>query len=166
MQASLNADVANSQWIVDSYAAWCLRGCCWRAGRLRIRFGGATRTFTLGLVFFTVSSVLCGAAPTLAFLIGARVLQGLGAAMLLPASLAGAAVLHAIPGRGAAVEGAGDVGGVRIFGAGGGAGVWGDPDSTTGVAIDFLDQFTGGAAGDLFCVDFDAGQWAGASAGF
>ena len=93
MQASLNADVANSQWIVDSYAL-VFAGLLLAGGAITDRFG-ARRTFTLGLAFFTVSSVLCGAAPTLGFLIGARILQGLGAAMLLPASLA--ALRHAIP---------------------------------------------------------------------
>ncbi len=93
MQASLNADVANSQWIVDSYAL-VFAGLLLAGGAITDRFG-ARRTFTLGLALFTLSSVLCGAAPALGLLIGARVLQGLGAAMLLPASLA--ALRHAIP---------------------------------------------------------------------
>lgn len=93
MQASLNADVANSQWIVDSYAL-IFAGLLLAGGAITDRFG-ARHTFTLGLGLFTLSSVLCGAAPTLGFLIGARILQGFGAALLLPASLA--ALRHAIP---------------------------------------------------------------------
>ncbi|HUO09231.1 MAG TPA: MFS transporter [Phycisphaerae bacterium] len=93
MQSSLNADVANSQWIVDSYAL-IFAGLLLAGGAITDRFG-ARHTFTAGLALFTLSSVLCGAAPTLSFLIAARILQGIGAALLLPASLA--ALRHAIP---------------------------------------------------------------------
>ena len=93
MQSSLNADVANSQWIVDSYAL-IFAGLLLAGGAITDRFG-ARRTFTLGLALFTLSSVLCAAAPTLQLLIAARILQGVGAALLLPASLA--ALRHAIP---------------------------------------------------------------------
>jgi EmrB/QacA subfamily drug resistance transporter len=56
---------------------------------------GRRRAFVAGVVLFTVASALCGAAPSLAFLVAARVLQALGAAMLVPASLA--LVVEAFP---------------------------------------------------------------------
>jgi EmrB/QacA subfamily drug resistance transporter len=56
---------------------------------------GRRRAFVAGVVIFTVASALCGAAPTLSFLVVARVLQALGAAMLVPASLA--LVVEAFP---------------------------------------------------------------------
>ncbi len=56
---------------------------------------GRRRAFLLGVLIFTVASVLCGAAPTVELLVGARVLQALGAAMLVPASLA--LVVEAFP---------------------------------------------------------------------
>src|SRR4051794_6428215 len=49
---------------------------------------GRRRIFTLGVGTFTLASVLCAAAPSLNFLIAARVLQALGAAAMVPASLA------------------------------------------------------------------------------
>lgn len=49
---------------------------------------GRRRVFTAGVVVFTVASALCGAATGVELLVGARVLQALGAAMLVPASLA------------------------------------------------------------------------------
>src|SRR6185295_8214041 len=44
--------------------------------------------YSAGMVLFTAASVACGAAPSLPVLLGARVLQGVGAALLLPNSLA------------------------------------------------------------------------------
>lgn len=56
---------------------------------------GRRRAFIGGVVLFTVASGLCGAAPTLELLVGARVLQALGAALLVPSSLA--LVVEAFP---------------------------------------------------------------------
>jgi MFS family permease len=64
------------------------------AGRLADRFG--RRAFFLaGIAVFTLASVLCGIAPGVATMVAARALQSLGAAMLMPGSLA--LVLHAFP---------------------------------------------------------------------
>lgn len=49
---------------------------------------GRRRSFVAGVVVFTVASALCGAAPSVDLLVAARILQALGAAMLVPASLA------------------------------------------------------------------------------
>ena len=57
------------------------------AGLLGDRYG-RRRIFGLGVALFTAASVLCGLAPTVGVLIGARVLQGLAAALLMPQVLA------------------------------------------------------------------------------
>lgn len=81
----LGGGVAAIQWVLDSYtvvfAALLLSG-----GALGDRLG-QRRVFTVGLGGFVVGSALCGMAPTLALLIGARVLQAVAAAAAVPASL-------------------------------------------------------------------------------
>jgi MFS transporter, DHA2 family, methylenomycin A resistance protein len=82
----LNASLATLQWLVDGYAlvfASLLLG----AGALGDRYG-AKGTFKCGLVVFTLASALCGMAPSIEALQIARVAQGIGAALLLPNSLA------------------------------------------------------------------------------
>jgi MFS transporter, DHA2 family, methylenomycin A resistance protein len=82
---ALGGGIAALQWIVSAYtimfAAFILS-----AGALGDRIG-ARRVFVVGFVLFTGASVLCGLAPSLGVLIGARALQGLGAAVLVPCSL-------------------------------------------------------------------------------
>jgi NTE family protein len=56
---------------------------------------GRRRAFVAGVLLFTVASALCGLAPSLSLLVAARVLQALGAALLVPASLA--LVVEAFP---------------------------------------------------------------------
>jgi EmrB/QacA subfamily drug resistance transporter len=67
------------------------------SGRFADRFGRRA-FFVGGAAVFTAASLLCGAAPSLALLILARAAQSLGAAMLMPASLA--LILHAFPAKG------------------------------------------------------------------
>src|SRR5580693_2128991 len=68
------------QWVVTGYAltlaAFLLLG-----GALGDRYG-RRRIFSIGVVWFAASSALCGIAPTAGLLIGARVLQGVGGALL------------------------------------------------------------------------------------
>jgi EmrB/QacA subfamily drug resistance transporter len=82
----LDASLADMQWVLDAYlvtlTAFVLLG-----GSLGDRFG-RRRVFLLGLVGFTVASVLCGLAPGVEVLIAARAVQGIGAALLVPGSLA------------------------------------------------------------------------------
>jgi MFS transporter, DHA2 family, methylenomycin A resistance protein len=82
----LAGSVAGLQWVVNAYtlsfASLLLSG-----GTLADRFG-ARAVYMAGLASFTLASTLCGAAPSLAVLIAARVLQGVGAALLVPASMA------------------------------------------------------------------------------
>jgi MFS transporter, DHA2 family, methylenomycin A resistance protein len=82
----LNAGLATLQWLVDGYAlvfASLLLG----AGALGDRIG-AKRAFMCGLAIFTLSSALCGMAPSIGALQISRIVQGVGAALLLPNSLA------------------------------------------------------------------------------
>lgn len=82
----LDASLAELQWISNGYllslSAFILLG-----GSLGDRFG-RRRMFVVGTVWFALASLLCGVAPTPEVLIAARVLQGLGAALLTPGSLA------------------------------------------------------------------------------
>ena len=86
IQRDFSAPFSGLQWVGDAYlvtlTAFLLIG-----GSFGDIFG-RRRAFTYGLIGFTVGSFLCGIAPNLGFLIGARALQGLGGALLVPASLA------------------------------------------------------------------------------
>jgi EmrB/QacA subfamily drug resistance transporter len=81
-----HSGVGTLQWVVSGYsltlAAFLLLG-----GSLGDRLG-RRRMFSLGVVWFAVASMCCGLAPNAGVLIGARVLEGIGAALLAPASLA------------------------------------------------------------------------------
>ncbi len=82
----LAATVSGLQWILDGYTL--IFACLLlSAGSFGDRLG-ARRVFVLGLLLFTTASVACGLAPTLGVLNGARVAQGIGAALALPTSLA------------------------------------------------------------------------------
>src|SRR5246127_3455256 len=83
---SLGGGVAELQWVVSAYtiafAAFILT-----AGALGDRIG-AKRVFMAGFAIFTAASVACALAPNAFILISARAVQGLGAAILVPNSLA------------------------------------------------------------------------------
>jgi EmrB/QacA subfamily drug resistance transporter len=82
----LHASAADVQWTVNGYtltlAALILLG-----GALGDRLG-RRRIFLVGVVWFAAASLLCGLAPDVRTLIGARLLQGVGGALLTPGSLA------------------------------------------------------------------------------
>ncbi len=73
-------------WVLDGYFV-VIAALLVPAGGLADRFGHR-RVFLLGVASFTVASGLCAAAPSLELLIAFRVVQGIGAAMIAPASLA------------------------------------------------------------------------------
>ncbi|MBY4856773.1 MFS transporter [Burkholderia contaminans] len=86
LAGDLHLPGAGLQWVVDAYtlafAVLMLSG-----GALGDRFG-ARRLYISGLVLFALASLACGAASAPAMLIAARALQGVGAAAMLPNSLA------------------------------------------------------------------------------
>jgi len=82
----LGATVAGLQWIVNGYTL-TLASLILIGGSLGDRFG-RRRVFLLGIVWFALASLFCGLAPNEAALVAARVLQGIGGALLTPGSLA------------------------------------------------------------------------------
>src|SRR5438132_3392242 len=86
MQRELGASVAEAQWIVESYALM-LAALILVGGSLGDRLG-RRRVFSAGVLIFAVASAWCGLAPDVAQLFVARGVQGVGAALLVPGSLA------------------------------------------------------------------------------
>ncbi len=84
--ADLGGGFATLQWVLDAYLL-TLGALVLVGGALGDQFG-RRRVFEVGLVGFGVASLLCGLAPNAATLIGARALQGVTAALLVPGSLA------------------------------------------------------------------------------
>jgi EmrB/QacA subfamily drug resistance transporter len=82
----LGAGVDGLQWIISGYLL-TLASLILLGGSLGDRFG-RRRVFVIGVVWFAAASLLCGLAPNLQTLIAARLLQGIGGAMLTPGSLA------------------------------------------------------------------------------
>jgi DHA2 family methylenomycin A resistance protein-like MFS transporter len=86
IQRDLDAKVSGLALVLDVYIL-VFASLLLTAGSLGDRFG-RRRVFRAGLVVFTAASALCGLAPTLPALVGARALQAVGAAAMLPSSLA------------------------------------------------------------------------------
>jgi EmrB/QacA subfamily drug resistance transporter len=82
----LDAGSAGQQWIVNAYLV-TLASLILVGGTLGDRFG-RLRTYRLGVAWFGAASLLCAVAPSTEALIGARLLQGVGGALLTPGSLA------------------------------------------------------------------------------
>src|SRR3954469_1020534 len=80
-------------WVLNAYTL-AFAALLIPAGRLADRVG-RRRMFLIGVVVFTIGSMLCGLAPTVGVLIGAEVLEAVGAPILVPASLA--LVLQSFP---------------------------------------------------------------------
>ena len=82
----LGADLRGLQWILDAYLV-TLTALLLFGGALGDRFG-RRRVLLVGVAGFAAASLLCGAAPSTGLLIGARALQGVTGALLVPGSLA------------------------------------------------------------------------------
>ena len=74
------------QWVITAYTL-SLASLILLGGSLGDRFG-RRRVFQIGVGWFAASSLLCGLAPSVGWLVGARILQGVGGALLTPGSLA------------------------------------------------------------------------------
>ncbi len=93
MQREIGGSLAGLQWVVDAYTL-ALASIMLTAGAAADR-AGARKIFAVGLTVFAAGSAGCAAAPSLAVLIAARAVQGLGASALLPCSLA--LLVHQFP---------------------------------------------------------------------
>src|SRR6185503_8032151 len=82
MQKNLGADASQIEWVVAAYVLAFALGLL-PFGRLGDVIG-RKRMFLIGISLFTLFSALCGLAPSIDMLIGARVLQGLAGAMMMP----------------------------------------------------------------------------------
>ena len=80
------SSLAQLSWIISAYTI-VFAAALVPAGRLADRYG-RRRFFFLGVLLFLAASVVCGASSSVELLIGARIVQALGAALLVPASLA------------------------------------------------------------------------------
>lgn len=89
----LGASLSHLQWVIDAYTL-ALAGFMLTAGSMADRLG-ARRVFALGMAVFTAGSLTCALAPDQILLVMARVVQGVGAAALLPSSLA--LIVHQFP---------------------------------------------------------------------
>jgi EmrB/QacA subfamily drug resistance transporter len=83
---NLGGGLSGLQWVVDGYTL-LFAALLLTAGSLSDRVG-AGRAFGGGLVLFLLASLGCGLAPNLSMLVAARFLQGTGAAVMMPASMA------------------------------------------------------------------------------
>ncbi len=106
----LGAGLTSLQWTLNAYTL-TLSGLLLLGGSLGDRMG-RRRIFQLGTVWFTLASLGCGFAPSSAVLIGMRALQGVGAALLTPGSLAILQAVFRKDDRGAAVGAWSGLGGV------------------------------------------------------
>ena len=86
LQRDLGATITDVQWVIEAYALF-LGSLILVGGSLGDQLG-RRKVFLSGVIVFTLASVLCGIAPTSLSLIAARAVQGIGAAFLVPGSLA------------------------------------------------------------------------------
>ena len=85
MEKDLHVSLSQLEWVVTAYAL-TFAALLITGGKLGDLYG-RRRIFVLGLAVFTLSSLACGLASSAGFLIGARSVQGVGAALMNPASL-------------------------------------------------------------------------------
>jgi EmrB/QacA subfamily drug resistance transporter len=86
IQQALHADAASTQWIVNAYLL--LLGALVLVGGSAADLYGRRRIFLSGIAVFTMASIGCGLSPDITTLVLSRAVQGFGAALLTPASLA------------------------------------------------------------------------------
>src|ERR1700690_3470524 len=101
IQKDLGIGISELEWIVTAYAlsfaVFLLSG-----GKLADRYGRRL-VFLIGLTIFTLSSLACGLAGGAGLLIGARIVQGVGAALMMPAALSIISAVFPPRERGAAI---------------------------------------------------------------
>jgi EmrB/QacA subfamily drug resistance transporter len=85
IERDLHVSISSLEWVVTAYAL-TFAALLITGGKLGDLLG-RRRIFVVGMAIFTLSSLACGLAPSAGFLIGARAVQGVGAALMNPASL-------------------------------------------------------------------------------
>jgi EmrB/QacA subfamily drug resistance transporter len=85
IEKSLSMTATGAQWVISAYVV-AFGGLLLLGGRAADRLG-RRRTFLIGIVTFGLASLVCGVADSSALLIGARVIQGVAAATMMPAAL-------------------------------------------------------------------------------
>jgi len=113
MISKLHASLDDILWVINAYAL-VLAVLLITAGRLGDLFGQRT-VFFAGIALFTLASAACGLAPSPGWLIGFRAVQGLGAALLMPQTLAILTMVFPPDRRGAAFGVWGAVAGVATI---------------------------------------------------
>lgn len=93
IQKTFNSNMSDLQWVIDAYAL-CLSVLILSSGQLS-DMTGRKRIWMSGVIFFTIGSVLCSVAPSMDYLLGGRVIQGIGAAALIPGALS--LITHEFP---------------------------------------------------------------------
>jgi EmrB/QacA subfamily drug resistance transporter len=101
IQSDLRIGTSELEWVVTAYAL-TFAVLLLTGGKLGDLYG-RRRIFTIGLVIFTVSSLACGLSSSAAELIGARAVQGVGSALMMPATLSIITATFAARERGVAI---------------------------------------------------------------
>jgi EmrB/QacA subfamily drug resistance transporter len=101
IEADLHATLGAMQWVVNAYTL-CMSALLLVGGATADQFG-RRRVFVIGVAVFAAASLGCGLSPNVQALLGARVLQGVGAALLVPCSLALIGAAYDDKERGAAI---------------------------------------------------------------
>src|SRR5580704_1568333 len=114
IHAGLGGSVSTLEWTVNAYTLPFAAGII-TAAALGDKFG-RRRMYVTGLILFTVASAACALAPDATALIGARVAQGLGAALVTPLSLTILAGVFPAERRGSIVGVWGAIGGLAVAG--------------------------------------------------
>ncbi|OJV89616.1 MAG: hypothetical protein BGO39_37300 [Chloroflexi bacterium 54-19] len=101
IETKLNTDLTTVSWVLNAYNL-VFAVLLVTMGRFADQFG-RKRLFMIGMVLFSVGSLLCAVSPNIGFLIGSRAIQAIGAAALNPVSLAIITVIFPPQKRGAAI---------------------------------------------------------------
>jgi EmrB/QacA subfamily drug resistance transporter len=101
IESELHTTLAAMQWVINAYTL-CMSALLLVGGAAADRFGRRLM-FIVGVSAFAAASVVCGVAPGIGVLIGARAIQGVGAALLIPCALALIGAAYDEKERGAAI---------------------------------------------------------------
>src|SRR5215467_10144296 len=101
LESDLHATLAAMQWVINAYTL-CMSALLLIGGAAADQFG-RRRIFIIGVLVFAAASLGSGLAPQVNILIGARALQGVGAALLVPCALALIGAAYDEKERGAAI---------------------------------------------------------------